>query len=180
MKVNERNGLVPVILAGLLAGIVAPSGMRAQSTPTQSGTSSSTSKTAKSKTGKTAAGTSAKTSGKRATTTGKPAVATKKPATTTASTTKPATSTATAKPAAMPATAGPAKPAATTPAAKPATPSKTSSVTPQTPPSPGMVWVNTNTKVYHKAGSQFYGKTKQGKWLSEADAQKAGYKAASN
>src|SRR5579862_7927838 len=41
----------------------------------------------------------------------------------------------------------------------------------------GMVWVNTNTKVYHKDG-QFYGKTKQGKFMSEADAQKAGYRAA--
>lgn len=48
-----------------------------------------------------------------------------------------------------------------------------------TPPSPGMVWVNTNTKMYHKAGSQYYGKTKSGKWMTEADAQKAGYKAAS-
>ncbi|HUB18162.1 MAG TPA: hypothetical protein VL990_05980 [Acidobacteriaceae bacterium] len=52
--------------------------------------------------------------------------------------------------------------------------------TPQTPPSPGMVWVNTSSKVYHKSGSRYYGNTKQGKWMSEADAQKAGYKAASN
>ncbi len=41
----------------------------------------------------------------------------------------------------------------------------------------GMVWVNKNTKVYHKSGD-FYGKTKSGEFLSEADAQKAGYKAA--
>ncbi len=41
----------------------------------------------------------------------------------------------------------------------------------------GLVWVNTSSKVYHKSG-QFYGKTKQGKFMTEGDAQKAGYKAA--
>lgn len=41
----------------------------------------------------------------------------------------------------------------------------------------GLVWVNTSTQVYHKDG-QFYGKTKQGKFMTEADAQKAGYRAA--
>ena len=41
----------------------------------------------------------------------------------------------------------------------------------------GLVWVNTNTKVYHKDG-QFYGKTKQGKFMTEADAQKEGFHAA--
>jgi hypothetical protein len=37
----------------------------------------------------------------------------------------------------------------------------------------GLVWVNTNTKVSHKSG-QYYGKTKQGKFMAEAEAQKAG------
>jgi hypothetical protein len=41
----------------------------------------------------------------------------------------------------------------------------------------GMVWVNTNTKVYHKDG-EFYGKTKKGKFMNEDDAKKAGFKAA--
>jgi cytoskeletal protein RodZ len=47
----------------------------------------------------------------------------------------------------------------------------------QTPPaSPaGMVWVNTKSGVYHKPGTRWYGKTKQGKYMTEADAAKAGY-----
>jgi hypothetical protein len=61
-----------------------------------------------------------------------------------------------------------------TPAAAPS-PAK-----PQTPPAKtsGMVWVNTDTGVYHKEGSRWYGKTKHGKYMLETDAIKAGYKAA--
>jgi hypothetical protein len=40
--------------------------------------------------------------------------------------------------------------------------------------STGKVWVNTDTGVYHKSG-RWYGKTKQGKFMSEDDAKKAGY-----
>ena len=49
----------------------------------------------------------------------------------------------------------------------------------QTPPQPGMVWVNTGSKskVYHKEGDRWYGKTKNGKYMTEADAIKAGYRA---
>lgn len=42
----------------------------------------------------------------------------------------------------------------------------------------GKVWVNTETHVYHKEGSRFYGTTKKGKYMSEAEAIKEGNKAA--
>lgn len=41
----------------------------------------------------------------------------------------------------------------------------------------GKVWVNTETGVYHKGG-RYYGKTKQGKFMTESEAQKAGYRPA--
>jgi hypothetical protein len=39
------------------------------------------------------------------------------------------------------------------------------------------VWVNLDTGIYHKGG-RWYGKTKNGKFMTEDDANKAGYKAA--
>jgi hypothetical protein len=42
----------------------------------------------------------------------------------------------------------------------------------------GMVWVNTGTKVYNQSDSQFYGKTKHGKFMTEDEAKTAGFKAA--
>ncbi len=47
-----------------------------------------------------------------------------------------------------------------------------------TAPAPGMVWVNLDTKVYHKEGDRWYGKTKHGKYMTESDAIAAGYRAA--
>ena len=45
------------------------------------------------------------------------------------------------------------------------------------PPAKGMVWVNTASKAYHFEGSRWYGKTKVGKFMTEADAKAAGYHA---
>jgi hypothetical protein len=45
----------------------------------------------------------------------------------------------------------------------------------QVPPQPGMVWVSRRSKVYHVEGDRWYGKTKHGEWMTEADAIKAGY-----
>jgi hypothetical protein len=39
------------------------------------------------------------------------------------------------------------------------------------------VWVNTESGVYHKSG-QWYGATKQGKFMTEQEAKQAGYRAA--
>jgi len=85
-----------------------------------------------------------------------------------ASTITPAAATS---PAPSPATAPPSKPA---PAPKPATQQRTPVAS-----SAGTVWVNTDSGLYHKPGTRWYGKTKQGKYMTEADAQKAGYRAAS-
>jgi hypothetical protein len=42
------------------------------------------------------------------------------------------------------------------------------------------VWVNTASGVYHYPGTRWYGKTKSGKYMTEKEAQAAGYRAAKN
>jgi cytoskeletal protein RodZ len=49
---------------------------------------------------------------------------------------------------------------------------------PKPSPGAGTVWVNTDSGIYHKPGTKWYGKTKQGKYMTEADAKKAGYRPA--
>ncbi len=94
---------------------------------------------------------------------------------------------ASASPTAAPAaSASPAKPFSIgslfkpKPTASPAT-TTTGSAELNATPAPGgghgMVWVNTESHVYHKEGSRFYGKTKQGKYVSETDAMKEGDRA---
>ena len=79
--------------------------------------------------------------------------------------------------AAAPATAAPATTSSTTKPAAAAQEEETTGPA-QQPPVKGMVWVNLNTKVYHKEGDRYYGNTKNGKWMTEADAIKAGYRLA--
>lgn len=52
-------------------------------------------------------------------------------------------------------------------------------VKPTIPPPAGknMVWVNTESKIYHKSDSYWYGKTKSGSYMTESAAIQSGYRA---
>jgi predicted flap endonuclease-1-like 5' DNA nuclease len=80
--------------------------------------------------------------------------------------------------AAAPASQPQPTPAVATQPATAAPPKTLSPATSRGTPGPGNVWVNLDSGVYHYPSSRYYGKTKSGKYMSESDAEKAGYHAA--
>ena len=77
-------------------------------------------------------------------------------------------------------------PASPAPGATPSPNASSATTTPQTntaqqataagvPAAPGMVWANATKKIYHCPNTRWYGKTKQGEYMTEADAKAKGF-----
>ncbi|MGH8306360.1 MAG: DUF3761 domain-containing protein, partial [Steroidobacteraceae bacterium] len=68
-----------------------------------------------------------------------------------------------------------AAPAAGSAAVKPARSHAAAGATAAAGGGPGKVWVNKSSKTYHCSTDKWYGKTKNGEYLSEADAKAQGF-----